>query len=86
MSQTVSPEQDQETQSLPEQMYSHLSDYYFNRIPFLEMLDQWETLLGLPRFSQQRYTSQHTLTQMHGPTPGYSAHQPLEPIDETGKR
>ena len=31
-----------------EQLYSHLYDYHFGRITFLELLDKWKEALNLP--------------------------------------
>jgi hypothetical protein len=34
--------------SIYEQMHRYLYDYHFGRITFLELLDKWKEVLGLP--------------------------------------
>jgi hypothetical protein len=39
--------------SIYEQMYKYLYDYHFGRITFLELLDKWREVLGLPNWNKQ---------------------------------
>ena len=39
--------------SIYEQMHRYLYDYHFGRITFLELLDKWREVLGLPNGNKQ---------------------------------
>ena len=44
--------------SVYEQLYSHLYDYHFGRITFLELLEKWKEILHLPTTAQQLHAQQ----------------------------